>query len=120
MVVAPDVLSQLRRGALEYCVLGLLSGQEMYGFDLVKRLGALEGMVTGEGTLYPLLSRLQRDGRVTSSWRESSSGGPPRKYYAISTRGQHALAEFTTEWSRFSRTVDSILKGSEGFRGEMA
>ena len=101
-------------------MLGLLSGQELYGFDLVKRLGAMEGMVTGEGTLYPLLSRLQRDGRVTSSWRESSSGGPPRKYYAISTRGQHALAEFTTEWSRFSRTVDSILKGSEGFRGEMA
>jgi PadR family transcriptional regulator PadR len=117
VVVAPDVLSQLRRGALEYCVLGLLSGQELYGFDLVKRLGAMEGMVTGEGTVYPLLSRLQRDGRVSSSWRESSSGGPPRKYYTITARGQRALAEFTTEWSRFSRTVDRILKGT---RGELA
>ena len=98
-------------------MLGLLSGQELYGFDLVKRLGAMEGMVTGEGTVYPLLSRLQRNGRVSSSWRESSSGGPPRKYYTITARGQRALAEFTTEWSRFSRTVDRILKGT---RGELA
>jgi PadR family transcriptional regulator PadR len=117
VVVAPDVLSQLRRGALEYCVLGLLAGQELYGFDLVKRLGAMDGMVTGEGTVYPLLSRLQRDGRVSSSWRESSSGGPPRKYYTITERGLRALAEFTTEWARFSHTVDTILKGIRGDKG---
>jgi PadR family transcriptional regulator, regulatory protein PadR len=114
VVVGPDVLSQLRRGVLEYCVLALLDGQELYGFDLVKRLGSMDGMVTGEGTLYPLLSRLQRDGRLSSSWRESSSGGPPRKYYAITTRGRQALAEFTQEWSRFSHTVDTILKPSRG------
>ena len=114
MVVGPDVLSQLRRGALEYCVLGLLASQDMYGFDLVKRLGALDGMVTGEGTVYPLLSRLQRDGRLSSSWQESTSGGPPRKYYAITARGRHALGEFTSEWRRFSRTVDTILEQSRG------
>lgn len=113
MVVAPDVLSQLRRGVLEYCVLGLLAGEDLYGFDLVKRLGSMEGLVTGEGTLYPLLSRLQRDGRLSSSWRESTSGGPPRKYYAITTRGRRALAEFTAEWSRFSHTVGAILEQSQ-------
>lgn len=112
MAVTSDVLSQLRRGALEYCVLALLVRQEYYGFDLVRRLGALDGMVTGEGTLYPLLSRLQKDGRVSSSWQESDSGGPPRKYYAITTKGSRALDDFVAEWGRFSATVDSILKGT--------
>ena len=75
MVVTADVLSQLRRGALEYCVLGLLAREERYGFDLVRSLGAMDGMVTGEGTVYPLLSRLQKDGRVASTWRDSGSAG---------------------------------------------
>jgi PadR family transcriptional regulator PadR len=109
MVVAADVLSQLRRGALEYCVLGLLSDEERYGFDLVRSLGAMDGMVTGEGTLYPLLSRLQKDGRVASTWRDSDAGGPPRKYYAITAKGRRALDDFTTEWGRFRDTVDNIL-----------
>jgi PadR family transcriptional regulator PadR len=109
VVVTADVLSQLRRGALEYCVLGLLAEEERYGFDLVRSLGALDGMVTGEGTLYPLLSRLQKDGRVASSWRDSDSGGPPRKYYAITDKGRRALTDFTLEWGRFRDTVDEIL-----------
>ena len=109
MVVTADVLSQLRRGALEYCVLGLLAREERYGFDLVRSLGAMDGMVTGEGTVYPLLSRLQKDGRVASTWRDSDSGGPPRKYYAITEKGHRALGDFTTEWGRFRDTVDHIL-----------
>jgi PadR family transcriptional regulator PadR len=109
VVVAADVLSQLRRGALEYCVLGLLEREERYGFELVRSLGAIDGMVTGEGTLYPLLSRLQKDGRLASTWRESDTGGPPRKYYAITAKGRRALDEFTTEWTRFRDTVDHIL-----------
>ena len=109
MVVAPDVLSQLRRGALEYCVLGLLAREERYGFDLVRTLGAMDGMVMGEGTLYPLLSRLQKNGRVVSTWRDSDAGGPPRKYYAITAAGRRALDDFTTEWGRFRDAVDEIL-----------
>ncbi len=121
MVVAADVLSQLRRGALEYCVLGLLSREERYGFDLVRSLGAMDGMVTGEGTLYPLLSRLQKDGRVATTWRNSDSGGPPRKYYAITGKGRRALDDFATEWARFRDTVDTIvIKGhrDDSHRGD--
>jgi PadR family transcriptional regulator PadR len=109
VVVGADVLSQLRRGALEYCVLGLLADQPRYGFDLVRSLGALDGMVTGEGTLYPLLSRLQKDGRVASSWQDSDTGGPPRKYYRVTAKGRRALNDFITEWARFRDTVDGIL-----------
>lgn len=110
MVVAPDLLSQLRRGALEYCVLALLADEPRYGFDLVRRLGAMDGMVTGEGTLYPMLSRLSKDGRVDSSWRDSDAGGPPRRYYTATDKGRRALADFTAEWTRFRDSVDHILQ----------
>jgi PadR family transcriptional regulator PadR len=106
--VVPDLLSQLRRGALEFCVLALLADDARYGFDIVRTLGSIDGMVTGEGTLYPLLARLAKDGRVTSRWRESDVG-PPRKYYEITAQGRRALADFTTEWRRFRGAVDRIL-----------
>jgi PadR family transcriptional regulator len=102
--------SQLRRGVLEYCVLSLLGDEELYGFDLVRRLTALGGMVTSEGTIYPLLSRLRREGWVTTRWVESESG-PPRRYYSVTSRGRHALIEFTQEWRRFRDTVDRLLPG---------
>ena len=108
VVMTADVLSQLRRGALEYCVLALLAREERYGFDIVRTLGSIDGMVTGEGTLYPLLSRLKKDGHVTTTWRESDAG-PPRKYYAITAEGRRALADFTTQWRLFRDAVDDIL-----------
>jgi PadR family transcriptional regulator PadR len=108
MAVAADVLSQLRRGALEYCVLALLAQEQRYGFDIVRTLGSIDGMVTGEGTLYPLLSRLKKDGHVTTTWRESEFG-PPRKYYAITAEGRQALADFTAQWRLFRGAVDDIL-----------
>jgi PadR family transcriptional regulator PadR len=108
MVMTADVLSQLRRGALEYCVLALLAREQRYGFDIVRTLGAIDGMVTGEGTLYPLLSRLKKGGHVTTTWRESETG-PPRKYYAITAEGRRALTDFTTQWRLFRDAVDDIL-----------
>jgi len=108
VVLGTDVLSQLRRGALEYCVLALLAEEERYGFDIVRTLGAIDGMVTGEGTLYPLLSRLRKDGHVSTRWRESDAG-PPRKYYAITEEGRRALADFTAQWRLFRDAVDSML-----------
>ena len=108
VVAASEVLSQLRRGALEYCVLALLANEERYAFDIVRTLGHVDGMVTAEGTLYPLLSRLKKDGRVTTQWRDSDAG-PPRKYYAITDEGRRALGEFTTEWTRFRQAVESLL-----------
>lgn len=104
------MVAQLRRGALEYCVLALLATEERYGFELVRTLGSVDGMVTSEGTVYPLLSRLKRDGLVTTTWRESESG-PPRKYYAITADGRAALGRFAEEWARFTSAVDTFLTG---------
>ena len=109
-MVERSPLSQLRRGVLEYCVLSLLSREQLYGFDLVRRLGEVDGLVTSEGTIYPLLSRLRRDEWVSTSWVESGTG-PPRRYYAITATGERALGAFVEEWSRFRDSVEYVIKG---------
>jgi PadR family transcriptional regulator, regulatory protein PadR len=106
--VAREVLPQLRRGALEYCVLALMQAEPRYGFDLVRELGAADGLLTSEGTIYPLLSRLRKDGLVSTTWQESDAG-PPRRYYALTTDGQAALARFVSDWQRFRDSVDRLL-----------
>jgi PadR family transcriptional regulator PadR len=103
-----SVIPQLRRGVLEFCVLALLRDTERYGFELVRALTQVDGLVTTEGTLYPLLGRLRRDGVVDTTWRESSSG-PPRRYYRLTPAGYEALDAFGIEWTRFRNTVDSLL-----------
>lgn len=105
-------LSQLRRGVLEYCVLALLDTEQLYGFDLVRRLDGVHALVIGEGTVYPLLSRLRRQGWVTTSWVESTSG-PPRRYYASTDEGRDALLAFTQQWREFRDAVDRLLPPEE-------
>src|SRR4026209_799283 len=113
MVATQDaLLAQMRRGTLQYCVLSLLADDERYGFHLVRELAEVDGMVTSEGTIYPLLSRLRRDGLVESSWQESPSG-PPRRYYKLTSAGRAALDAFRIEWRRFRDAVDHfVAKGA--------
>ena len=110
MVVQQDaLLAQMRRGTLQYCVLSLLADEERYGFDLVRGLAEMDGMVTSEGTIYPLLSRLRRDGLVESTWQESPTG-PPRRYYRLTKAGSAALEGFRLEWRRFRDAVDHFVE----------
>ncbi len=104
------VTPQLRRGVLEFCVLALLAKEDRYGFDIARTLGAVEPIAVSEGTVYPLLSRLRKDGAVTTTWQESDAG-PPRKYYAITSQGRRVLADFIEEWARFRDAVDAVLQG---------
>lgn len=113
MVATQDaLLAQMRRGTLQYCVLSLLADEERYGFDLVRGLAEMDGMVTSEGTIYPLLSRLRRDGLVESNWQESPSG-PPRRYYRLTTAGRAALDAFRLEWRRFRDAVDHFVERTD-------
>ena len=98
----------MRRGVLPYCVLAMLREKDRYGFELVHVLGGIDSLVTGEGTIYPLLARLRRQGLVDTSWQESAAG-PPRKYYSLAPAGRDALAEFSRSWSRLRDSVDSLL-----------
>lgn len=108
--MSAGLVSQLRKGVLEYCVLGLLENCPRYGFALVQELAQVDGMLTTEGTIYPLLSRLRREGLVETEWRESRSG-PPRRYYRLTREGERALSEFRQEWAVFRQGVDAILEG---------
>lgn len=104
------ILAQLRRGSVEYCVLALLQGGPAYGLDIGARLGRDGVLMNGDGTLYPLLSRLRKQGLVETHWQESPSG-PPRRYYALTDDGRAQLAEFHQVWHVFRDAVDDTLEG---------
>jgi PadR family transcriptional regulator PadR len=101
---------------LEHCVLAVLRDEESYGFDIVRALASAGELVTSEGTIYPLLSRLRRDRLVTTTWRESAAG-PPRRYYRITDAGRRALDAFVADWARFRDAVDALL-GPQASGGE--
>jgi PadR family transcriptional regulator PadR len=102
------LLAQLRRGSIQYCVLALLRDRDRYGFELTRELADANGLVTSEGTVYPLLARLRQEGLVETTWQESSQG-PPRRYYRLTEDGQQALDAFTAQWRRFRDAIDGVL-----------
>jgi PadR family transcriptional regulator, regulatory protein PadR len=97
---------QLKKGALEMCVLALLARGESYAYEIASTLAAGIGM--GEGTIYPLMRRMQDDGLVATRLVESSSG-PPRKYYRLTPAGRAALAVQKREWRAFADAVAQLL-----------
>ena len=101
---------QLKKGALELCVLALLSKHDNYAYEIASRLADAIGM--GEGTIYPLMRRLQSDGLVETYLVESSAG-PPRKYYKLTEGGRRSLASQQAAWKSFSGAVESILGGAQ-------
>jgi PadR family transcriptional regulator PadR len=103
------LMTQMRKGAVEYCLLALLVERERYGYELVQILSQVEGMLVSEGTVYPILSRLKREQLVATEWRESPAG-PPRKYYRLTPAGRAALAGFREQWRVFARAVETFLE----------
>lgn len=106
---AENTKAQMRKGILEYCILNLLSREEAYASELVQILKDARLLVV-EGTIYPLLTRLKNDGLLSYRWQEST-GGPPRKYYAITLRGEAFLKELDSTWSLLMHSVERITKG---------
>ncbi|MCL5108953.1 MAG: PadR family transcriptional regulator [Chloroflexi bacterium] len=106
------LITQMRKGAVEYCILALLARQERYGYELAQALSSVDGMLVSEGTVYPILGRLKRDGLVLTEWRESRVG-PPRKYYRLTASGSAALRAFESEWRVFANAVETFLDEGE-------
>lgn len=102
--------AQLKRGALELCVLALISRTDSYAYEIASRLAAEIGM--GEGTIYPLMRRLQADG-LLEDYLVDSSAGPPRRYYRLTKAGRARLASQQTSWEVFSRSIDRIVRGAK-------
>jgi PadR family transcriptional regulator PadR len=108
--MAPDEgrRSQLLRGVLDLCLLAVMEEGPAYGYEMTKRLRARGLSIVGEGSIYPLLGRLEREGLVETH-RAASDGGPPRKYYRPSSEGRRALAAGVSEWRLARDALDAVL-----------
>jgi len=98
--------SQMRKGMLEYCILLLIHRKPAYANEIIRQFHEAD-MIVVEGTLYPLLTRLKKDGLLDYQWQESTQG-PPRKYYSLTADGEEALAQLNIIWNELSRTVQLL------------
>lgn len=99
--------TQARKGLLELAVLNALRGGRMYGYEIAQRLKQTPGLMVAEGTIYPLMSRLQKESLVTSSL-EPSPDGPARKYYRLSPDGEATLDRINAEWEEIRRSIELL------------
>ena len=101
---------QLKKGVLGLCVLALLSRGNSYAYEIASKLSLAVGM--GEGTIYPLMRRMQIDGMV-ATYLEESPSGPPRKYYRLTDAGRATLTEQLAEWRGFTASVEDLIGQTE-------
>jgi PadR family transcriptional regulator PadR len=104
--------SQMLRGVLDLCLLAVMDEGPAYGYEMTKRLRDRGLATVGEGSIYPLLGRLERDGLV-ETFRAASDGGPARKYYRPSSAGRLALALGVSEWRAARDAIDAVLAAVE-------
>jgi len=101
-----DKFAAIRKGLLEFLILKIVAADKVYVADILKQLSDTD-FATQEGTLYPLLSKMRRDGLVDYQWRESDAG-PPRKYYLLTAKGKSQLAELNDYWKHLNATITQL------------
>ena len=106
-----EIEVQLKKGVLGLCVLALLSRRDSYAYEIASCLSDAVDM--GEGTIYPLMRRMQSEGLV-ATYLEESPAGPPRKYYRITDTGRSRYAAQVDEWRGFTAAVDRLIEGKPG------
>ncbi len=107
---------QLRRGALDLAILATVSSGPRYGLAIIQHLEAFTDLVVTEGTIYPILGRLTREGLLEASWVEDESPHP-RKYYRLTRAGGRRLEAMTAEWHAFSDKIGRLLAAAKGADG---
>jgi PadR family transcriptional regulator, regulatory protein PadR len=103
---ANEKFGPIRKGLLEFLLLKIIEADKVYVAEILRKLSGTE-FATQEGTLYPLLSRMRREGLVDYEWQESEAG-PPRKYYELTAKGRSQLAELADYWNTINKTIDSL------------
>lgn len=104
--------SQMLKGILEGCILSLISEKEAYGYELSEKLLSNGFPSVSEGSIYPLLSRMQKEGWISAEFKDSDNG-PKRKYYQLTPAGEQTLLEFKSKWDILKYCVDNTLKGGK-------
>ncbi|WP_417621138.1 PadR family transcriptional regulator [Parasphingorhabdus sp.] len=100
--------AQLRKGTLELVILAVLKERRLYGLELLGQLQSLETTAITEGTLYPLLDRLKRDGLVDAHWQQDGETRP-RKYYKLTQKGEEKLSDLTIRWRKSAEDIEFLL-----------
>ncbi|MGH1467282.1 MAG: PadR family transcriptional regulator [Bdellovibrionales bacterium] len=98
--------SQFKKGVVEMCVLNLVCQKDRYGYELIETIS--KEIEISEGTIYPILRRLTKDGYFDTYLKEST-GGPPRKYYKITKTGEEASQEMKSDWMEFGQKIKRLL-----------
>lgn len=101
--------SQMLKGTLEGCILKVISKKETYGYEISEMLHGYGFSDISEGTIYPLLLRLEKNGFITAQYRESPVG-PKRKYFSISPKGLEQMDAFFASWTELSGAIDRLFK----------
>ena len=101
-----EKFASIRKGLLEFLILKIVATEKVYVADIMQRLSTTE-FATQEGTLYPLLSKMRREGIVDYEWQESDAG-PPRKYYTLTAKGKAQLGELNEYWADINQTLDNL------------
>ena len=96
----------IRKGLLEFLILKIVAANKVYVADILERLSDTD-FTTQEGTLYPLLSKMRRDGLLDYEWQESDAG-PPRKYYELTAKGKTQLSELNEYWKHLNTTITQL------------
>lgn len=105
----------MRKGMLEYCILLVLKDGRKYTSDIIDRMRE-SGLAVVEGTLYTLLNRLRKEGKLNYEWEESPKG-PPRKYYMLTPAGSEVLQYMSEAWDEIANTVNSLRMMDESNTG---
>lgn len=101
-----EKFTAIRKGLLEFLVLKIIAAEKVYAADILEQLAKTD-FATQEGTLYPLLSKMRREGLLDYEWQESEAG-PPRKYYELTAKGRDQLRETLDYWGKISGTVKNL------------
>jgi PadR family transcriptional regulator, regulatory protein PadR len=104
-------IRQMRKGVLELALMGCLYQESHYGYSLIRSLSADDDLELTEGTIYPILSRLAKEGLVHSQWVESRQG-PPRKYYALTPEGRKIFEELSREFQKLAEIIGRAASSS--------
>lgn len=99
--------SQVKKGTLSFIVLNAINKKELYGYELIEIIKETTAIEIAEGTLYPLMNRLKKEGLATSKWVEQESG-IPRKYYMLTKDGNLTLTQMHKYWNELERSIKNI------------
>lgn len=105
------------KGIIEGCLLAIIKNKEVYGYELAEKLESYGFESFSEGTIYPLLMRMQKEELVTSTLKKSTAG-PKRKYYSLTPRGEVELNEFKNRWNGLQKNVNNVLQRELDAKGD--